>query len=118
MLARVRWQIEPLFKRWKDGGKVDEWRTQKPWRVLGEVNAKLTGIVVQHWLLLLGFWMAANRSLRKAAQALRQDIRLVLGALVSPRRLQAVLRQIGRWLPHAGRITCRRQRPATAAGAW
>ncbi|MBI1929081.1 hypothetical protein HYR99_33150 [Candidatus Poribacteria bacterium] len=33
ILARVRWQIELLFKLWKNQGYLDEWRSQKPWRI-------------------------------------------------------------------------------------
>ena len=30
VLARLRWQIELLFKLWKSNGKIDEWRSEKP----------------------------------------------------------------------------------------
>ena len=31
----------------------DEWRTNNPWRVLCELYAKLIGLLLQHWLILL-----------------------------------------------------------------
>jgi hypothetical protein len=34
VLARVRWQIELLFKLWKSGGQLATSRSAKPWRVL------------------------------------------------------------------------------------
>ena len=34
VIARTRWQIELLFKLWKDHAKLDESRSQKPWRIL------------------------------------------------------------------------------------
>ena len=36
----ARWQIELLFKLWKQDALVDEWRSTKPWRILAEVYAK------------------------------------------------------------------------------
>ncbi len=53
MLVRERWQIELLFKLWKPYGCLDEWRTSHPWRILCEVDAKLMGLLLQHWRFLL-----------------------------------------------------------------
>lgn len=52
-LVRARWQIELLFKLWKEQGLLDEWKTCNPWRILCEVYAKLLAMVIQHWFLLL-----------------------------------------------------------------
>jgi hypothetical protein len=32
VLAKLRWQIELLFKLWKKEGKLNESRSEKPWR--------------------------------------------------------------------------------------
>lgn len=72
VLARCRWQIELLFKLWKSEGHVDESRSGKPWRILCEIYAKLLGMVVQHWLLLVGCWRHADRSLVKASRTVRR----------------------------------------------
>lgn len=41
VLARVRWQIALVFRRWKSVGQVDTWSSHQPWRILCEVYAKL-----------------------------------------------------------------------------
>lgn len=66
-LMRARWQIELLWRLWKERGQVDIWRSQKPWRILSEIFAKLIGLLLQHWLTLLGCWQAPDRSMVKAA---------------------------------------------------
>lgn len=68
VLMRLRWQIELLFKVWKSHGRVDEWRTKNPARILCEVYAKLIGFVVQQWILAASSWVDPERSLFKAAQ--------------------------------------------------
>lgn len=74
VLARLRWQIELLFKLFKSKGKIDEWRTDKPDRILCEVYAKLIGMIVQHWMLLASGFCFGNKSLTKAARTIRQHI--------------------------------------------
>src|SRR5512135_155033 len=44
VLARCRWQIELLWKLWKQEGKLDTWASYKPERILTEVYAKLLGL--------------------------------------------------------------------------
>jgi len=72
VLARARWQIELLFKLWKSQGRIDEWRSEKPWRILCEVYAKLLAMLVQHWLLLVSCWSYPDRSLQKAARTVQR----------------------------------------------
>jgi hypothetical protein len=72
VLARVRWQVEILFRVWKSCFRVDECRSRNVWRVWCELYAKLLGVVLWHWLLLVwrgGVW---DRSLHKAARAFQR----------------------------------------------
>jgi hypothetical protein len=71
VLARCRWQIELLWKLWKQIGKVDTWRSAKPYRILTELYAKLSGCLITHWLTLLECWQAPNRSMVKARQVVQ-----------------------------------------------
>jgi hypothetical protein len=53
VLLRERWQMEVLYKLWKQYGRGDEWQTANRWRILCELYAKLIGLLLQHWLIIL-----------------------------------------------------------------
>jgi hypothetical protein len=112
--ARARWQVELLFKLWKSHGRLDEWRSAQPWRVLCEVYAKLLAMLIQHWRLLLRCWADPARSLVKAAAAVRQHALALAAARGRAGRLRAALRGLGAGLAAAGRRTTRKAQPTTA----
>ena len=113
ILVRVRWQVELLFKLWKSHGKVDEWRTEKPWRILCETYAKLTAMIIQHWLLLVSCWSYPNRSLVKAAQTVRDYAPMLATALAGYLDLEVPIQQIQRCLKAGCRMNRRRKQPNT-----
>ena len=80
VLLRLRWQIERLFRMWKEGGKIDEWRSCKPARILCEFYGKLCAMVMQSSLLQEGCWFDPTRSLFKAAAAIRREVNRLMVA--------------------------------------
>lgn len=103
-LMRLRWQIELLFKLWKDQGKLDETRGWNPARIEVEGYAKLLGLLVQHWVLLATGWQWAERSLVKAGQTIREFARCLCLDWRDPARLRWLLDHIAHSLAIAGRI--------------
>lgn len=93
-LMRARWQIELLWKVWKDQGKVDEWQTANPERILCELYAKLLGMLVQHWLLLLACWDDPHRSLVGAVQVIREQVPTLVHGLTGHLPLGQALRLV------------------------
>lgn len=74
VLLGCRWQIERLFRLWKEDGRLDEWRSAKPWHILCEVYAKLIAGVLQHWLILVSLWAFPDRALHQACKTIRQHV--------------------------------------------
>jgi DDE family transposase len=112
-LSRARWQVELLFKLWKQHGRLAAWRSANPWRILCEVYAKLLAALIQHWCLLLACWADPCRSLAKAAATVRQHATALACARGRPARLRAALAALRDCLPRAGPVATRRDRPAT-----
>jgi hypothetical protein len=110
-LARARWQIELLFKLWNSHGPLDDWRSTNPDRILCELDAKVTALLMQHWILLVGCWLFADRSWTAAAQTIRDHTIGLLLALSAHRQLTRVLVAIGANLAHGGRINPPRRTP-------
>jgi hypothetical protein len=115
VLARTRWQLELLFKLWKDHARLDESTSANPWRILCELYAKLLGQLIQHWLCLLGGWRQPDHSWRKAADTIQKHALHLACAFATRRRadLCRVLHIIQRCLGAGCRIYKRRRLPST-----
>jgi hypothetical protein len=113
VLARARWQIELLWKRWKSLGQVDEWRTRNPERIVCEIYAKLIGLIMQYWLVVVGSWAQVDRSLRKGMRVLQSYGGRIAGAWTEEARLEVVLTKAARTLGRRCRINRQAQEPAT-----
>jgi len=72
VLLRLRWQIERLFRLWKEDAKIDECRSKKPYRILCEFYAKMCAMIIQQSFIQEGCWFDPFRSLVKAADSLRR----------------------------------------------
>jgi hypothetical protein len=115
VLMRARWQIELLFKLWKDHGQIDEWRSEKPWRIICEVYAKLLAMLLQHWILLTGCWEYPDRSLFKAAKTIKRHAINIATAFSTgcEQRLYEALETIKRCLSVGCRINKSKTEPHT-----
>jgi IS4 transposase len=113
VLARARWQIELLFKLWKQHGHLALSRSQQPWRIVAEVYAKLIALIIQHWLLVSSVWGFPDKSLVKAAHVVRSLTVLLASTLDQRSRLTQALRQLDHTLQAGCRLNPRRRRPST-----
>ncbi len=112
VVLTVRWQIELLFRLWKEDGQIDEWRSTKRWRIVCEVYAKLAAMVLQQWLIELGCWHDPQRSLVKAAQVVRREAGQLMVA-IREGRVEPVVRQIMKCMRSGCRIEKRKPFPST-----
>jgi hypothetical protein len=111
VLARLRWQVELLFKLWKSQGRLNKSAGEKPYRVLCELLAKLLGLVVQHWLLLLA-GPPLRQSQHRGAKRVRAAAESLAEALGDVATLLAVLGQLQKRLGQLAGKGRRRGRPA------
>ena len=98
VLLGCRWQIERLFRLWKEDGQVDEWRSHKPWHILCEVYAKLIACVLQHWLILLALWTIPDRALHQASKTIRQHVYWLASVLRDESACSLMLARLSRTL--------------------
>ncbi len=113
VILRLRWQIERLFRLWKEHGYIDQWRSKKPWRILCEVYAKLAAMVLQNWLIQLGCWQDPHRSLFKAAQVVRREAGRLMVALYRG-ELEEELPDILRCMQSGCHLNTRKASPNTS----
>jgi hypothetical protein len=83
-LARLRWQIELLFKLWKSHVQVLDSCSADPIRQQCEGYAKLIAAIIQHWVLLVSDWsFLLTRSL-DGLRIVRDHAMLLLHAFRQP----------------------------------
>ncbi len=95
VLYRARWQIELMFKLWKSHNHLAAYRAT--WTAVERMAvfwAKLIGVVVQHWLLLMSTWSNPRRSHWKAAEEIRQWIVSLTEALDDIGALMGILARL------------------------
>ncbi len=112
VLTRCRWQIELCWKLWKQVGKVDTWRSAKPYRILTEIYAKLLGCLITHWVTLLECWQAPNRSIVKARQAVQWMAPVLAMGVADVVPLEMVVQRTSSTMATGCTVNARRKRPA------
>jgi hypothetical protein len=112
VLARCRWQIELCWKLWKQVGKVDTWRSAKPYRILTEIYAKLLGCLITHWVTLLECWQAPNRSMVKARQVMQWMAPVLALGVAGVIPLETMVQRTSHSMAMGCTVNARRKRPA------
>lgn len=79
-----------------------------------ELYAKLIGLLLQHWLILLFAWQDEQRSLVKLAQVIRDTAGSLLEALAGDRPLLSVLQTIQRRMRSGCQLNKRKKHPNAA----
>jgi hypothetical protein len=112
VFARLRWQIELMFKHWKSDGKLAQSRSQKPDRILSEVFAKLIGLILEHWVLLQSCWSEFRLSLRRASKTVRRCAMMILETFQDAGRFAATMKLVRKRLEKAARKEKRGRQPS------
>jgi hypothetical protein len=112
VLARCRWQIELCWKLWKQIGKLDTWRSAKPYRILTEIYAKLLGLLITHWLTIVGCWHAPNRSVVKAKQVVQWMAPVLALGVAGVVPLEPMVQRTSHTMAAGCTVNVRRKKPA------
>jgi hypothetical protein len=110
-LACTRWQIELLFKLWKSHGQILTSRSVDPIRQHCEAYAKLLGVLLAHWLLLVTGWQHPTLGALDALRILRSYVPLLQRAVTDPNLFHTVCAWIALDLAAAPPLSKRRKAP-------
>jgi hypothetical protein len=113
VLYRLRWQIERLFRLWKETLALDCWRSKNPQRILCEIYAKLIGALLTQKLTAFCLWHDPGRSLVKCAQTIAAHALALLIHLSGGPALQITLLALKKACRAAARLEHRVKKPAT-----
>jgi hypothetical protein len=113
VILRCRWQMELLWKLWKQEGKIDAWQSANPARIETEISAKILGLLIEHWMTILGCWHDPRRSLRKAQQVTQLATSALGFALIGEISLSRVITLITGAMSKGCLINSRSKKPNT-----
>ena len=100
-LARIRWQIELMFKCFKSIGRIHVSRSQKPYHFLCQVYAKLIAQLIKHWVMIATGWRCIQHDIIKTAKLIALYARsLTVSFHRSKTALRQTLEDIKRALQH------------------
>lgn len=111
VLLRARWQIERLFRRWKQHGLLAVWHSAASEQILCEVLAKLLGCLLDHWLVVVACWELPDRSLDRASRAVGAGIIVLASVVADSLALTRELERLADIISRTCRITRRRTSP-------
>jgi Transposase DDE domain len=111
VLARTRWQIELLFKLWKSQGKLLVSGSADPIRQQCEGYAKLLGVLVAHWLLLVSGGQHDALGALDARRGIGSHIPLLMRVFSQPALWHLLFDWLGDDLHHAPHLSKRRKVP-------
>lgn len=76
-IVGIRWQIELMFKAFKSIGKLQDSVSEKPYRILSEIYAKLIALLIQHAIMLGAGYRHIQQSFIKTAKYIAGYARLL-----------------------------------------
>jgi hypothetical protein len=107
----ARWQIELLFKRWKSQAKLLISRSAQPIRQQVEGLAKLIGVVLSHWLLLVSGWHHDALGALDALRLVRTFLPTLWRSLHNPAAFAYIILDLRAALTRLSPLSSRRNNP-------